>query len=140
MKLIKNRICAIRGALSIILAPSEERRCQASSSLPPLTVFLFVAEPERCISISKFVFPRKLSRVTFTEKRKRYFYGKNKSITPRRALFVSLLTYWGFPFSKKREKIQRTTDFLMQTYQPFPVKASQAASESVTNILQILDR
>lgn len=80
LKLIKNWISVIRGVLSIILAASEERGCQASSSLPPLTVFLFVAEPERCIWISKFVFPRKLSRVTFTEKRKRYFSEKKNKI------------------------------------------------------------
>lgn len=103
LKLIKNWISVIRGVLSIILAPSEERGCQASSSLPPLAVFLFVAEPERCIWISKFVFPRKLSRVTFTEKRKRYFSEKkNPSLPGEHCLSVS--SHTGFFLFQRKEK------------------------------------
>lgn len=71
-------------------------------------------------------FHRKPKEVFFYKKRK-----KNPSIPGEHCLSVSSHTGFSF-FKEKEEKKQRTTDFLMQTFQPFPLKASQSEPQSVT--------
>lgn len=98
LKLIKNGLSAIRRSLSIILAPAEERRRQS----PPLCLSFSVCCRAWKVHLNfKVCLPKETFQNDFHRKLKG-IKKKKIPISPRWALFVSLLTRSLFPFSKNR--------------------------------------